>query len=103
LLEQVELADFKTIFVTAFDAYAIRAFEVNALDYLLKLVNPERLKRAIEKLFKADQPNRAETLAALSNTTTACFCDGQVKQETKLSLLLLFLIFNCFSNSSGLP
>lgn len=42
--------DFKLIFVTAFDAYAIRAFEVNALDYLLKPVNPKRLKMAIKKL-----------------------------------------------------
>lgn len=42
--------NFKLIFVTAFDAYAIRAFEVNALDYLLKPVNPERLAKAIERL-----------------------------------------------------
>lgn len=49
LLEKTE-ADFKLIFVTAFDAYAIRAFEVNALDYLLKPVNPERLTKAIERL-----------------------------------------------------
>jgi two-component system, LytTR family, response regulator len=49
LLEKIE-ANFKTIFVTAFDAYAIRAFEVNALDYLLKPINPERLARAIERL-----------------------------------------------------
>src|SRR5689334_4682087 len=35
LLEQIQPI-FKIIFVTAYDAYAIRAFEVNALDYLLK-------------------------------------------------------------------
>src|ERR1044071_1670330 len=40
----------KIIFVTAFDAYAIRAFEVNALDYLLKPINPARLAQAIERL-----------------------------------------------------
>ncbi len=40
----------RVIFVTAFDRYAIRAFEVNALDYLLKPVTPKRLKRAVEKL-----------------------------------------------------
>jgi two-component system LytT family response regulator len=40
----------KIIFVTAFDEYAIRAFEVNALDYLLKPVNPGRLAKAIERL-----------------------------------------------------
>ncbi len=43
-------ADFDVIFVTAFDQYAIRAFEVNALDYLLKPIAPRRLAQAIEKL-----------------------------------------------------
>lgn len=38
------------IFVTAYDEYAIRAFEADAIDYLLKPVEPERLKRAIEKV-----------------------------------------------------
>jgi two-component system, LytTR family, response regulator len=46
----------KIIFVTAFDEYAIRAFEVNALDYLLKPVNPERLALAIEKLQQTAAP-----------------------------------------------
>jgi two-component system, LytTR family, response regulator len=49
LLEKTD-RDFKLVFVTAFDAYAIRAFEVNALDYLLKPVNPERLAKALERL-----------------------------------------------------
>lgn len=40
----------KVIFVTAFDEYAIRAFDVNALDYLLKPVNPKRLKETIERI-----------------------------------------------------
>ncbi len=37
------------IFVTAFDEYALRAFEVNALDYLTKPVHPQRLRSAIER------------------------------------------------------
>jgi two-component system, LytTR family, response regulator len=49
LLDRME-SDCDVVFVTAHDAYAIRAFEVNALDYLLKPVNPERLARAIERL-----------------------------------------------------
>ncbi|WP_263792482.1 LytTR family DNA-binding domain-containing protein [Salinibacter sp.] len=36
------------VFVTAYDEYAIRAFKVNALDYLVKPVEPERLAQAIE-------------------------------------------------------
>jgi len=38
------------IFTTAYDEYALRAFEVNALDYLLKPVEPKRLSDAIQKL-----------------------------------------------------
>lgn len=49
LLERTD-RDFRLVFVTAFDAYAIRAFEVNALDYLLKPVNPARLAKAIERI-----------------------------------------------------
>lgn len=49
LLEQIDPA-IKVIFVTAFDAYAIRAFEVNALDYLLKPINPARLATAVARL-----------------------------------------------------
>ena len=49
LLEKISPAC-KIIFVTAFDAYAIRAFEVNALDYLLKPINPARLAQAIERV-----------------------------------------------------
>ncbi len=39
----------RIIFVTAHDAYAVRAFEVNALDYLLKPVTPERLATALAR------------------------------------------------------
>jgi len=53
LLEKISPAC-KIIFVTAFDAYAIRAFEVNALDYLLKPINPARLAQAIERLTTHD-------------------------------------------------
>jgi two-component system, LytTR family, response regulator len=55
LLERVA-RNFKIIFVTAFDAHAIRAFEVNALDYLLKPINPERLAQAIERLSTTETP-----------------------------------------------
>jgi len=42
----------KVIFVTAYDTYAIRAFEVNAMDYLLKPVSPERLAASIQRLLE---------------------------------------------------
>jgi two-component system LytT family response regulator len=49
LLERLEEVP-QVIFTTAYDAFAIRAFEVNALDYLLKPIAPERLDAALERL-----------------------------------------------------
>lgn len=49
LLAEVEKAP-KVIFTTAYDEYAIKAFEVNALDYLLKPIEPKRLADSIHKL-----------------------------------------------------
>lgn len=53
-LEEVPLV----IFVTAYDQFAIKAFEVNALDYILKPINTDRLKEAIEKIRKQVVQNK---------------------------------------------
>ena len=58
LLERID-AGVRVIFVTAFDAFAIRAFEVNAVDYLLKPVNPNRLATAIERIWKPEEKPKA--------------------------------------------
>jgi DNA-binding LytR/AlgR family response regulator len=52
----------RVVFVTAYDVYAVQAFEHEALDYLLKPVTAERLKRAIERVQRAtpDQPPAAD-------------------------------------------
>ncbi|MBW7459212.1 response regulator, partial [Paenibacillus sepulcri] len=47
---QMRDPNLKVVFVTAYDDYAIKAFELNAIDYLLKPVNAERLKRTVERL-----------------------------------------------------
>lgn len=49
----------RIIFVTAYDQYAVQAFEVNAIDYVLKPVEPGRLKKAIEKVIKSYQETAA--------------------------------------------
>lgn len=55
LLEELDRAP-KVIFTTAYDEFALKAFEVNALDYLLKPVEPKRLSDAIQKV-QQDQSN----------------------------------------------
>lgn len=53
------------VFVSAFNKYAIRAFEVNALDYLLKPVSKDRLAESIRRLGKRREPRPAATSAEL--------------------------------------
>jgi len=50
----------QVIFTTAYDAYALKAFEVNALDYLLKPIAPARLAAALAKVRMAPRQERLE-------------------------------------------
>jgi two-component system LytT family response regulator len=63
-------------FVTAYDEYAVRAFEMNAVDYLLKPVEPARLRttinRALERLERADlRPGDGDRVRAAANDYAA--------------------------------
>ena len=58
------------IFVTAYHAHAVRAFEVNALDYLLKPVARDRLAEAVARLARAPEP--------VATTPSARFAPGDV-------------------------
>lgn len=49
----------RIVFVTAYDSFALRAIEINALDYLLKPVVPERLKESLRRLACAPAPAAA--------------------------------------------
>ncbi|MBN1339387.1 MAG: response regulator transcription factor [Bacteroidales bacterium] len=49
LLQSVTFRGFEIIFTTAYNQYAIKAFKVNAIDYLVKPIEPEELVKAVEK------------------------------------------------------
>lgn len=51
------------VFTTAFDQHAVRAFEVSALDYLLKPIEPARLATAIERVLAAEAEKHKPTTA----------------------------------------
>jgi two-component system LytT family response regulator len=55
----------RVVFTTAYDQHAVRAFEVNALDYLLKPVEPERLASAIARLSPKPLPPASARLDRL--------------------------------------
>lgn len=59
------------IFTTAYDEYAIEAFKVNCIDYLLKPIKVEEMKRALDKFRKWTQKDIMNYLQYLTNLTSA--------------------------------
>jgi two-component system LytT family response regulator len=69
LVNFFDKVDFEMVFVTAYDQHAIRAFEVAAIDYLLKPVNIDRLRSAVERVReRRGIENQLQRLDVLKNT-----------------------------------
>jgi two-component system LytT family response regulator len=69
LLEQLDQQPL-VIFTTAYDRYALEAFEVNSIDYLLKPIEPERLDRALEKAVRVGGTGARTGTSADTATST---------------------------------
>ncbi len=89
LIEEVSaLPD--VVFVTAHDEYAIKAFEVNAFDYLLKPVSPERLAETIKKLTLKETYEKKENTTPLTESDKVFIKDGEKTWFVQLSNIRLF-------------
>lgn len=61
--------DFKIVFTTAHSEYAVKAFEINAVDYLLKPLRPNQVKEAVSKVVQEiKQTSLAEQLSELKSS-----------------------------------
>ena len=94
LLGELEKAP-KVIFTTAFDEFALKAFEVNALDYLLKPIDPNRLSDAIQKLQTELSLEQASLLGGsvrgpLTEADQVFVKDGEKCWFVKLAEIRLF-------------
>ncbi|MFZ6673222.1 LytR/AlgR family response regulator transcription factor [Undibacterium sp. Xuan67W] len=77
------------IFTTAFDIYALRAFEVNALDYLLKPIESERLSMALERVQAAASVTTTST-TSMENDKKLFIKDGERCWLVDLATVALF-------------
>ena len=93
MLSELERAP-HVIFVTAYDEYALKAFEVNALDYLMKPVEPKRLADALMKVRQKDEEEEMShsnmNRGLLSEHDQVFVKDGERCWFVKLSEVRLF-------------
>ncbi|MGQ9799459.1 MAG: LytR/AlgR family response regulator transcription factor [Ignavibacterium sp.] len=92
MLEELDKVP-KVIFTTAYDEYALKAFEYNALDYLLKPIEPKRLEEAIRKIVevgKKDVQIKSVLPEVLSTDDQVFVKDGDKCWFVKLEQIRLF-------------
>ncbi len=93
LLESLEKVP-RVIFTTAYDEFALKAFDFNALDYLLKPIQPERLAESINKIVtaaeEADESAGASDESKLTGNDQVFVKDGDKCWFVRLSNIRLF-------------
>ncbi len=103
-LEQVP----QIIFVTAYDQHALKAFEVGAIDYLLKPINSERLEQSISKAIKQQNlpenpmPTQVETLIKTWQETKQEYLARIVGRKAQRIFVLPINDIYCFEIESQL-
>tara|TARA_R110002050_G_scaffold18755_7_gene54467 strand:- start:30027 stop:30758 length:732 start_codon:yes stop_codon:yes gene_type:complete len=89
-----------TVFTTAFDEYAIKSFEYNALDYLLKPINDKRFAQAVDKVKIKLEGNSDETTSnteRLTESSQIFIKDGEKCWLVRIGDILLFEIVGNYS------
>ena len=91
LLEELDSVP-TVIFTTAYDEYALKAFEYNAMDYLLKPIEPKRLEDTIKKLIEKNKKEQieADQTPVLTENDQVFVKDGDRCWFVKLSTVRLF-------------
>ncbi|MBL7835945.1 MAG: response regulator transcription factor [Bacteroidetes bacterium] len=99
LLDLIQEINFRIIFITASDAHAIKAFRYAAIDYLLKPVDPDELKLAIQKLKeKSSSENEKYKLLNESLKTDNKQSRLALHTQEKIHVVNIADIIRCESN-----
>jgi len=103
LLNKFQTVDFKVIFITAYDQFAVKAFRFSALDYLLKPLHPDDLVRAVAKISEVGQQDFHVQLANLKEHLDSADRDQKkivIKTHEYIHLVPVNDILYCQSESS---
>ena len=84
IFDKVEI-DIPIIFTTAYDEYALRAFKVNSIDYLLKPIKEEDLKQAIVKLSRLTQSDNSASMERISTM----IADSKAEKQERAKVFLV--------------
>lgn len=104
MLEHLQGGKFEVIFATAYDEYAVRAIKVSAMDYLLKPVDPEDLKRSVARVVDKRNSNdasmRMDVLLTNLRSTTSGFTKLAVPTSEGLELIDMIDVIMCEADGS---
>ena len=101
LLEKLSEIDFELIFTTSYDQYAIKAIQFSALDYLLKPIDWEELKKAVQKAINSTKrplPQQIEVLFQKLNHPTIAVNKIAIPTMEGLQMVLVETIISCASD-----
>lgn len=101
LFDMVPKVDFDVIFVTAFDQYAVKAFEYSAIDYLLKPIRVSKLKQAVDKVSsKLESGSRAKRVETLQENRREDFQKIVLPSQGGYQFVRLEDIVRCEADSN---
>jgi two-component system LytT family response regulator len=102
LLRMFEEIPFHVVFVTAFDEFAIQAFEFNAVDYLLKPIDPDKLIRSAEKAARSIRLNdRADVVHFIRSMDEKNQLLKRISLHKKDKVVMVDIDQICFIQASG--
>ena len=102
LLEKLHSIDFKLIFTTSYDQYALKAIHFSALDYLLKPIDRDELQKAVQKAISAGNPLPQQIDILLQKLHHPTISINKIAIPTMEGLQMIFVdnIISCRADSN---
>ena len=102
LLEKLDKVDFKLIFTTSYDQYAIKAIHFSALDYLLKPIDREELQKAVRKAISVGNPLPQQIEILLQKLHHPTISINKIAIPTMEGLQMIFVesVISCGADSN---